>query len=139
MITITKSPEETTELAKEIAKKITSGTVVLLEGELGAGKTQFVKGLAEGLGIDEVVTSPTFVIVNEYKGKDLTLYHIDLYRLDGFPSEDIDIDEMLEDGVVAVEWWEKDRDFFRAYKPRLEVYFKILDDKTRQLKLDWVK
>ena len=139
MITVTKSPEETIELAKEIAKKITSGTMVLLEGELGAGKTQFVKGLAEGLGVDEVVTSPTFVIVNEYKGKDLTLYHIDLYRLDGFPSEDIDIDEMLEDGVVAVEWWEKERDFFRAYRPRLEVHFKILDNRTRELKLDWVK
>jgi tRNA threonylcarbamoyladenosine biosynthesis protein TsaE len=80
--------------------------VVLLSGDLGAGKTAFVRGLASGLGIEPgEVSSPTFTIVHEYRGGRLTLYHADLYRLDRTATEDIGLEEMgVRDGVLAIEW-----------------------------------
>ena len=80
--------------------------MVLLSGNLGAGKTAFVRGLAAGLGIDpEEVSSPTFTLVHEYRGGRLTLYHADLYRLDKVATEDLGLEEMgVADGVLAIEW-----------------------------------
>ncbi len=133
---LTKSPQDTINFAKDLATRIAPGTLVLLSGELGAGKTQFVKGLAMGFGIKEDVSSPTFVIVNEYTNG-VKLFHVDLYRLDSFPLEDLDIDEMLEEGVVAVEWWEKDRNFFLYYKNRIEITIKVVGETEREIEVEW--
>ncbi|MED1202696.1 tRNA (adenosine(37)-N6)-threonylcarbamoyltransferase complex ATPase subunit type 1 TsaE [Heyndrickxia acidicola] len=100
---ITNSPEETFEFAKRIAALLQPKDVLLLEGDLGAGKTTFTKGLAKGLGIDKTVNSPTFTIIKEYAGR-LPLYHMDVYRVqDEF--EDLGFDEYFEgEGVTIVEW-----------------------------------
>ena len=99
----TYSPEETARIAYQIGEAVTQGTVITLEGDLGAGKTTFTKGLAKGLGIERNVNSPTFTIIKEYKGR-LPLYHMDVYRVeDAF--EDLGFDEYFEgQGVTVVEW-----------------------------------
>ena len=101
---LTRSEAETTALAKELARSLVAGDVLLLSGNLGAGKTAFVRGLAEGLGLDpEDVSSPTFTLVHEYGGGTLTLYHADLYRLDRAATDDLGLEE-LHRGVLAIEW-----------------------------------
>jgi len=105
----TRSEAETSALGRELAQTLSAGDVVLLFGDLGAGKTAFVKGLAEGLGVarDEV-SSPTFTLVQEYRGGRLTLFHVDLYRLnDPREIDDLGLDEIADDGVLAIEWAEK--------------------------------
>jgi len=99
-------PEETNEIAKEFAKVLKAGDVVALSGELGAGKTEFVKGLAKALGSSDIVSSPTFTLVNEYTGDKYMLYHFDVYRLNGISQENCDwIDEYLfSDGICIIEW-----------------------------------
>jgi tRNA threonylcarbamoyl adenosine modification protein YjeE len=106
---VTTSEAETQAVAEELARSLSPGGVVLLHGELGAGKTAFVRGLAAGLGIaaDEV-SSPTFTIVQEYRGGRLPLFHADLYRLGGAEVDDLGLDELgAEEGVVAIEWAER--------------------------------
>ena len=103
---ISASEEETQAIARRLAASLKAGDVLLLSGDLGAGKTTFVRGLAEGLGIDpDAVSSPTFTLVHEYRGGRLTLYHADLYRLDRTATEDIGLEEIgVRDGVLAIEW-----------------------------------
>lgn len=106
MITvISRGPEETRQLAKTLGRFLTEGTVVALMGDLGAGKTVFAQGLAQGLGVTRQVNSPTFVILKQYRGR-LPLYHVDAYRLpNAQAAEDIGLEEYLEgDGVAVVEW-----------------------------------
>jgi tRNA threonylcarbamoyladenosine biosynthesis protein TsaE len=108
--TITTHAEEQTAMAgRELAATLSAGDVVLLYGDLGAGKTAFVRGLAEGLGVHrDEVSSPTFTLVQEYRGGGLTLFHVDLYRLnDPREIDDLGLDEIAEDGVLAIEWAEK--------------------------------
>src|SRR6516164_9909273 len=103
------SEAETMAIGRDLAGTRSAGDVVLLYGDLGAGKTAFVRGLAEGLGIarDEV-SSPTFTLVQEYRGGRLPLVHVDLYRLnDPREVEDLGLDEIAVDGVLAVEWADK--------------------------------
>jgi tRNA threonylcarbamoyladenosine biosynthesis protein TsaE len=106
VIYTTCSEEETQKLAFDLAEHLRAGDVILLAGNLGAGKTAFVRGLAAGFGIDpEDVSSPTFTLVHEYRGGRLTLYHADLYRLERAATEDIGLEEMgVADGVLAIEW-----------------------------------
>ena len=104
-------PEETFSLGERVGKQLAGGEILLLRGALGAGKTLFVKGIAAALGIDrENVTSPSFTLVNPYQGR-LTLYHIDLYRLDEGASaaHAVDLDELLTNGkaVIVIEWAER--------------------------------
>jgi len=103
---VTASEEETQALARELSATLRAGDVVLLSGDLGAGKTTFVRGLAEGLGIDpREVSSPTFTLVHEYRGNGLTLYHADLYRLESTATDDLGLEEIgVKDGVLAIEW-----------------------------------
>lgn len=108
MTIYSRSESETEEAGRALAGKLKRGSCVALSGDLGAGKTSFVRGLSEGLGLNIRVTSPTFTIVNEYLG-DIPLFHFDMYRL---KSEnelfDIGWDDYLErDGIIAVEWSEK--------------------------------
>ena len=109
---VTSSEAETTAIGRELASGLSAGSVVLLFGDLGAGKTAFVRGLAEGLGIPaEEVSSPTFTIMQEYRGGRLPLYHVDLYRLDDPREvEDLGLDEIADGAVLAIEWAEKLRD-----------------------------
>jgi tRNA threonylcarbamoyladenosine biosynthesis protein TsaE len=106
---ITQSEADTARSARELAASLETGDVVLLFGDLGAGKTAFVKGLAAGLGVaPQEVSSPTFTIVQEYRGGRLTLFHVDLYRLsDPREIEDLGLDEIAADGILAIEWAEK--------------------------------
>ena len=103
------SEEDTRRIAAALAPSLQPGAVLLLSGDLGAGKTAFVRGLAEGLGIDpDEVTSPTFTLVHEYRGGRLPLIHVDLYRLDRAELDDIGLDQDLAaNGVTAVEWAER--------------------------------
>ena len=96
-------------VAATLAATLVAGDVVLLHGDLGAGKTVFVKGLAEGLGLDpDAVTSPTFTLVHEYPGGRLPLVHLDLYRIDRIELDDVGFDPALaESGVLVVEWAER--------------------------------
>ena len=103
------SEDETRRIAARVAATLHPGVVLLVSGDLGAGKTAFVRGLAEGLGLDaDQVTSPTFTLVHEYRGGRLPLIHVDLYRLDSADLAEIGLDDDLATaGVVAVEWPER--------------------------------
>ena len=103
------SESETRAIAARFASQLKAGDVLLLSGDLGAGKTAFTRGLAEGLGINpDEVTSPTFTLVHEYRGGRLTLVHVDLYRLDRADLDEIGLDQdIAAQGVVAIEWPER--------------------------------
>ena len=104
----TASEPETSAAGEALAPVLARGDVVLLHGDLGAGKTAFVRGLARGLGGPAAeVNSPTFTLVQEYRGGRLSLYHVDLYRLKPEEVPDLGLDEMAADGVMAVEWAER--------------------------------
>jgi len=106
---VSSSPDQTRSIALVFASNLAAGTVLSLTGDLGAGKTEFVKGLAIGLGFDGEVTSPTFTILHEYRGGRLPLFHMDFYRLrDQRELDEIGLDEYLKaEGVAAVEWGDK--------------------------------
>jgi tRNA threonylcarbamoyladenosine biosynthesis protein TsaE len=102
----TSSEEETAAAGEALARTMTPGQVVLLFGDLGAGKTAFVRGLARGLGAPpDEVSSPTFTLIQEYRGGRATLYHVDLYRLEPAEIAELGLDELTSgDGLVAIEW-----------------------------------
>ncbi len=103
IIVQTNSPEETIELAQKIGEKLQSSDVITLEGDLGAGKTHFTKGIGKGLGVKRVINSPTFTIIKEYRGT-IPLYHMDVYRLSDDTS-DLGFDEYFHgEGVTVIEW-----------------------------------
>jgi tRNA threonylcarbamoyladenosine biosynthesis protein TsaE len=131
---ITCSEEETAAAGRELARTLGSGSIVLLSGELGAGKTAFVRGIAEGLGIDPVeVTSPTFTLVQEYRGR-LTLYHVDLYRLKPTEVDDLGLDEMtLAGGVTAIEWSDR---LPRPFEGAIAVRLELGDGSTRPIAIN---
>jgi tRNA threonylcarbamoyladenosine biosynthesis protein TsaE len=105
---VTHSEDETAAVGERLGARLAAGDVVLLYGDLGAGKTAFVRGLARGLGAPpDDVSSPTFTLVQEYHGR-VTLYHVDLYRLEPNEVDDLGLEELvLGDGVVAIEWAER--------------------------------
>ncbi|MGA3173491.1 MAG: tRNA (adenosine(37)-N6)-threonylcarbamoyltransferase complex ATPase subunit type 1 TsaE [Syntrophorhabdales bacterium] len=105
---ISRSPSETIAIGAHIGRLAEGGDLFLLYGELGAGKTQLVKGLAKGMGVPDwqYVLSPSFTLMSTYEGR-LVLCHVDLYRLEGPDADDLGIEDFLEGGVVAVEWAER--------------------------------
>ena len=132
LIAAVSSVEETKNLAGKLAAFLQPGDVILLSGDLGAGKTQFTQGLAAGLGANEAVISPTFNIVLTYGSGRLPLHHFDLYRLeDDGQLEDIALREYLEsDGVCVIEWAEK---FPTAYDEYLALYIEKTGDDERTI------
>ncbi len=129
---LSSSEAETERFAESLGATFGSGDVVLLSGDLGAGKTAFVRGLARGCGLDPAeVSSPTFTLVHEYAGGRLTLYHADLYRLGQAAVEDLGLEEMgVRDGVLAIEWSER----LSHPMPRsIRVHLDVVDDTTRRV------
>lgn len=134
MIT-SRSVDKTLAAGERLAAELGTGTVLALHGELGAGKTALVKGIARGLGVAQEVTSPTFTLVHEYRGGRVPLYHVDLYRLESVAQAlAIGIEDYLApDGVTVIEWAEK----IAALLPSTtrHVHLEIVDDNTRRLRL----
>ncbi len=130
--TVTRSEAETEALGETLAQELRAGSVVLISGNLGAGKTAFVRGLAAGLGLPPgEVTSPTFTLVHEYRGGRLALYHVDLYRLDRAATEDLGLEEMgVADGVLAIEWPDR---LTHRLAGAIDVRLDIVDDTTRRV------
>jgi len=131
---ISNSPQQTQDLAAYIGQIAQPGTVIVLEGSLGAGKTSFVQGLARGLGITGRVNSPTFTIIKEYNGR-LPLYHFDLYRLEE-PEElwELGLDEFFTSGgVCALEWGERAQELLP--RERLDIHLEHQGDSQRSLLL----
>ncbi|RPJ84309.1 MAG: tRNA (adenosine(37)-N6)-threonylcarbamoyltransferase complex ATPase subunit type 1 TsaE [Acidobacteria bacterium] len=104
----TNSEEDTARLAARFASALAPGAIVLLTGDLGAGKTVFVRGMAAGIGVDpDEVSSPTFTLIQEYRGRS-TLFHVDLYRIEGGEVDDLGLEELTTaGGIAAIEWAEK--------------------------------
>ena len=119
----TSSPEETIAAAEKLGGLLEAGDMIAYKGGLGAGKTTFTRGLAIGMGLGDNVTSPTFALVNEYRGEDMTLYHFDMYRINS--EEDLEstgfYDYDFENNVAAVEWSENIADFL----PKSTIYITI--------------
>ena len=135
MVNITHSETETEALGERFAQKIPDGTVVAFYGELGSGKTAFVRGMARGMGIDALVNSPTFTIVNEYIGP-RKLFHFDMYRL-GSADELYDIgweDYLGRNGVCAVEWSENVSDAFEGNE--YVITFRKTGENSREITIE---
>lgn len=132
----TRSPRETQDLGQKLAHKFKTGDIILLHGELGAGKTTFVQGVARKLNVKSRIMSPTFLLVRKHRGKfqdkKTNLYHIDLYRLES-PGDirDLGLEEIFEDplGIFLIEWGEK----HETLKSSWEVSFKVLSKDRRKI------
>ena len=116
----TTSPEETRSLGREIAKTLTPGAILALAGDLGCGKTAFVKGVVDAFGDGDEVTSPTFTLVNEYQGS-IPVYHFDVYRLENPSIEECDWmdDYFFADGICLIEWADNIRDVLPEHTIRI--------------------
>jgi tRNA threonylcarbamoyladenosine biosynthesis protein TsaE len=127
---VTTSEADTASVASALASSLVAGDVVLLSGNLGAGKTAFVRGLAQGLGLDpDDVSSPTFTLVHEYRGGRLTLYHADLYRLGRAATDDLGLEE-LHLGVLAIEWPDR---LTHSLPGARQITIEILDGDRRRI------
>ena len=135
MIFLTNSPTETEAIGSALGKILPSGTVLAYRGDLGAGKTAFTRGLARGLGCTDIVTSPTYTIVNEYLGGRLPLFHFDMYRLRS--SDDLfDIgweDYLDRNGICAVEWSENVDD---AMEDAIYITIEKLGEDSRRVTIE---
>ncbi len=135
IIIISKNVNETISLGEKIAKFLFKGSVITLNGDLGAGKTTFTKGIGKGLNIKEEINSPTFNILKCYFNKnDLNMYHIDAYRLEDVPNENknIGLEEVIEgDGVTLIEWDKFIKEFI-DYDLSLNIEILINEDNTRK-------
>jgi tRNA threonylcarbamoyladenosine biosynthesis protein TsaE len=130
----THSAEETTELGRRLSSELKPGSIVLLRGDLGAGKTTMVKGIAEGFQAAraEDVTSPTFTLIHEYRGPAVTLYHIDLYRID--TQRELDTlaldDLMTPQSILLIEWGEKFARFAKERDTEIAIEHRGTDDRV---------
>jgi len=134
---LTHSAEETTELGRRLAAELRPPKLVVLRGELGAGKTTLIKGIAEGFhaASQENVTSPTFTLIHEYRGPGVNLYHVDLYRVDTQRELDtLGLDDLFDkNSVVLIEWGEKFARFLRERD--VEITIERLGDSDRKIKV----
>lgn len=131
-----RSPEQTRRIGMRLGSLLTAGDVICLQGNLGAGKTTFVQGLAQGWGTIDSVSSPTFVIVNQYRRANGGLiFHLDAYRLESVPeAEELDFDVMLADGALIIEWPEKLDGLIPA--DRLWINLDYMADEHRQMRFN---
>lgn len=129
-----RSPEQTRRIGKRVGGVLQTGDVICLQGELGAGKTTFVQGIAQGWGSLDSVSSPTFILVNVYRRADQSqLFHMDAYRLDSTSeAEELDLDSMLADGPLVIEWPERMAGLIPT--ERLWIKFEHVDDEEREMK-----
>ena len=140
MTFISKNEQETINFAKDFAKKLNKGDIIVLSGELGSGKTKFVQGILSYFGLENEISSPTFTIVNEYTSSDINIYHFDVYRLE---NEDefyaMGGDEYFANGICLIEWGELIEHILP--KPYTKITFcKIEDnDEYRKLEIENIK
>jgi len=131
--------EQTIEAGRNLAAILKAGDILVLTGPLGAGKTCLIKGIALGLGIKEDdVKSPSFTLVNEYYGRSIPFYHLDLYRMKEV-TELYNIgwdDYLMRNGIVAIEWGEKAKDFLP--KERIEIRIEIVSEDMRRLYINFI-
>lgn len=120
---ITHSPQETIDIAKKLGALLRKGDIIAYKGNLGAGKTTFTRGLAVGLGLDDIVTSPTFALVNEYCGEKLSMYHFDMYRIEteGDLESSGFYDYDFENNIAVIEWSEN----IDGFLPENTIYITI--------------
>lgn len=133
---VTKTAEETKTLGQKLASSLKPGDVVCLYGDLGSGKTTFTQGLARGLGLKILLTSPTFILLRHYPlpNKSLTLYHIDLYRLENeHEIKELGLPTLFTDNnaITVIEWAEKAKNLLP--KKRIDVFFSYTDENTRSI------
>ena len=135
MIFYSKSEKETFQLAKSLANNVKSGDVFLVEGDLGVGKSVFIRGIARALGVNDPMPSPTFTILNEYKGI-FPVYHFDFYRLnDSFELYEIGFEDYIySKGVSFIEWPSKGGDLIPNQAIRVNIKIK---DKEREIEIKW--
>ncbi len=136
MVYVSHNERETLEIGKTTGESLVGGEIITLSGDLGAGKTVFAKGIALGLGINDTIVSPTFTLMNEYRGR-LSLYHYDAYRLKGSDeAEAAGLTEYFGDsrGVCVIEWWWNIADALSSYK---KIFIKIeqIDEETRTIEI----
>lgn len=133
---ITRSPEETIEAAKKIGKLLNSGDIIAYIGGLGAGKTTFTRGLTLGIGLEDVVSSPTFALVNEYSADKLSIYHFDMYRIDN----ELDLESCgffdydFTNNVTVIEWSENIKNFLPS--DIIRITLNTLDEFSREIILE---
>ena len=135
-ILITNSEDETFNCGREFAKNLNAGSIVLLNGDLGTGKTVFVRGACAGFGIKKNVRSPSFTLINEYKTQDekILIVHADLYRLDKNNAAEIGLEDYAnsDDVILFIEWPDRLENIF---KNAFNIYFKAIDEFKREIKI----
>jgi len=131
-----RSPEQTRRIGLRLGGELKPGDVICLQGNLGAGKTTFVQGLAQGWGAIDAVSSPTFILVNEYRrANGGQIFHLDAYRLESVPeAEELDLDTMLSEGVLIIEWPEKLNGLIP--KERLWINLDHVQEEQRQMRFN---
>jgi len=131
---LSRSPEQTRRIGMRLGAEIKTGDVICLQGNLGAGKTTFVQGLAQGWGSLDSVSSPTFILVNVYRrANGNQLFHLDTYRLESIPeAEELDLDSMLAEGALIIEWPERLGALIP--KDRLWINLDHIEDEQRQMR-----
>lgn len=137
---ITRSEKDTINFAKNFAKDLKAGDIIVLSGELGSGKTKFVQGILEYFGLENEISSPTFTIVNEYNSEKMNIYHFDVYRLeDSDEFYAMGGDEYFSNGICLIEWGEMIEDILP--KPYTKITFKKSNDDLdyRELTIDVIK
>lgn len=133
---LSRSADETIALAKKFARKLRAKDILFLAGELGSGKTTFTKGICLGLGIKEPVTSPSFVIASEYKGK-MKVSHIDLYRLNESDFSTLPLEEYyIDDGITIIEWADRLSQFFDRSMKGIYIYLSIIKKNEREITIE---
>lgn len=135
---ISNNEKQTFKIAKDFAKVLKGGEILLLKGDLGAGKTAFTKGIAKALEVKAIITSPTFTIMNEYKSGKLELYHFDMYRIEDVSElKELGFEQYIGNskGIACVEWFEKTPELF-SNRSTILIEFEKLNENKRKITIN---